>query len=101
MESQPQVFILSAKAARHALYPLYAAILLIPFASGAFGTAVTPDPKITPSAAVDYIVDHNDGNKVYNSFDFGGYLIFLKVPTLSTDEPTSFFLKAFQIGLTQ
>ena len=95
IESQPQFFVLLAKAARRTLYPLYAAIVLIPFVAGAFGKGVTPDPQITPAAAVDYIVDHNDGGKVYNSFNFGGYLTFRKVPTLSMDEPTSFFSTGF------
>jgi hypothetical protein len=82
VESQPQFFVLLAKAARRTLYPVYAGIVLIPFVAGAFGKSVTPDPQITPAAAVDYIVDHNDGGKVYDSFNFGGYLTFRKVPTL-------------------
>ena len=95
IESQPQFFVLLAKAARRTLYPLYAAIVLIPFAAGAFGKAVTPDPQITPAAAVDYIVDHNDGGKVYNSFNFGGYLIFRKVPTFVDGRTDQLFLNGF------
>ena len=95
IESQPQFFVLLAKAARRTLYPLYAAIVLIPFGAGAFGKAVTPDPQITPAAAVDYIVDHNDGGKVYNSFNFGGYLIFRKVPTFVDGRTDQLFLDGF------
>ena len=95
IESQPQFFVLLAKAARRTLYPLYAAIVLIPFAAAAFGKAVTPDPQITPAAAVDYIVDHNDGGKVYNSFNFGGYLIFRKVPTFVDGRTDQLFLNGF------
>ena len=95
IESQPQFFVLLAKAARRTLYPLYAAIVLIPFVVGAFGKAVTPDPQITPAAAVDYIVDHNDGGKVYNSFNFGGYLIFRKVPTFVDGRTDQLFLDGF------
>jgi hypothetical protein len=69
--------------------------VLIPFAPGAFGKAVTPDPQITPTAAVDYIVDHNDGGKVYNSFNFGGYLIFRKVPTFVDGRTDQLFLDGF------
>jgi hypothetical protein len=95
IESQPQFFVLLAKAARRTLYPLYAAIVLIPFVAGAFGKAVTPDPQITPATAVDYIVDHNDGGKVYNSFNFGGYLIFRKVPTFVDGRTDQLFLDGF------
>jgi hypothetical protein len=95
IESQPQFFVLLAKAARRTLYPLYAAIVLIPFVVGAFGKAVTPDPQITPAAAVDYIVDHNDGGKVYNSFNFGGYLVFRKVPTFVDGRTDQLFLDGF------
>jgi hypothetical protein len=95
IESQPQFFVLLAKAARRTLYPIYAAIVLTPFVAGAFGKAVTPDPQITPAAAVDYIVDHNQGGKVYNSFNFGGYLIFRKVPTFVDGRTDQLFLNGF------
>ena len=94
IETQPQVFILMANAARRALYPLCAGIVLLPLA-GAFGRAVTPDPKITPRAAVDYIVDHNAAGNIYNSYLFGGYLIFRKVPTFIDGRTDQLFLNGF------
>jgi hypothetical protein len=95
IDSQPLFFIPLARAARRALYPLYATIALMLFGVGAFGRPVAPDPKITPAAAVDYIVSHNDGGNVYNTYSFGGYLIFRKVPTFIDGRTDQLFLNGF------
>lgn len=42
---------------------------------------VNPSPKVSPQAAVDYVLRQNVKGPVYNDFDFGGYLIFRGIKT--------------------
>jgi hypothetical protein len=56
--------------------------------AGLLGTAYSilrptdaPDDGITPAAAIDHVMKANITGPVFNSFDFGGYLIFRGIPT--------------------
>jgi hypothetical protein len=95
IETQPQFFILLAKVSRPALYPLYAAIVLIPLAAGTLGQAATPGPSRIPVGAVDYLINHNVGGNIYNDYEFGGYLMLRKVPTFIDGRTDQLFQNGF------
>jgi hypothetical protein len=94
IENDPQFFEVIAKAARRALFPVLGAIICGAVAFLAFGRPA-PDQAITPKAAVDYIDTNKLKGKIYNSYNFGGYLIFRHVDTFIDGRAGQLFLEGF------
>jgi hypothetical protein len=73
--TQPQFFMTMSQLGRRGLYGTYGIIAII-LATGILGDSVKPSRQISPESSVDYIFAHNLHGNIYNSYDFGGYLIF-------------------------
>jgi hypothetical protein len=84
-----------AKASRLALYPVAALILTSAAAFCAYGPNVAPRANITPEAAVDFLVRERLADKIYNDYNFGGYLIFRGVPTFIDGRSDQLFVGGF------
>ena len=96
MTSQPAFFEVMSRASRAAFYPLCALVALGISSFSAFGPPVSPKPGISPAAAVDYMVEKNiTEQKLYNSYDFGGYLIFRNIKTFIDGRSDQLFLHGF------
>ena len=66
------------------------------FLFGAYGPPISPRPDITPAAAVDYMVAMNlTEQRLYNEYDFGGYLIFRNIKTFIDGRSDQLFLQGF------
>lgn len=79
--TQPQFFMTMSQLARRGLYGTYGIIAIIILATGILGDQVKPSRQISPERSVDYIFAHNLHGNIYNGYDFGGYLIFRRLPT--------------------
>ena len=96
LTSQPEFFQMMSRTSRAVLYPLCALIALGLFLFGAYSTAISPRPDITPAAAVDYMVAMNlTEQQLYNEYDFGGYLIFRNIKTFIDGRSDQLFLQGF------
>jgi hypothetical protein len=81
--TQPQFFTTISQLGRRGLYGTYGIIAIIILATGIFGHSVERPRwrEISPEGSVDYIFVHNLHGNIYNSYNFGGYLIFRGLPT--------------------
>jgi hypothetical protein len=81
---------------------LYAACSLLGasvIAFGACGPTMAPRAELTPEGAVDYIYEHQLVGNVYNSPNFGGYLIFRGIKTFIDGRTDQLFLENFMNNL--
>jgi hypothetical protein len=77
------------------LYPVAGLIL---FGAGAFaanGPNVAPKADMTPEGAVDFLIRERLAGKIYNDYDFGGYLIFRGVSTFVDGRSDQLFVGGF------
>ena len=96
LSSQPEFFQTMSRASRAVFYPLCALIAFGLFLFGAYGPPISPKPSITPAAAVDYIVAKSlTEQRLYNQYDFGGYLIFRNIKTFVDGRSDQLFLQGF------
>jgi hypothetical protein len=95
IERDPWFFNEIARFAKRGLYLAYGIVTLMIVVVGTRGQTVEPDPKISPSGAVDYIYDHHLKGNIYNSYNFGGYLVFRKVNTFIDGRTDLLFLGGF------
>jgi hypothetical protein len=61
----------------------------------AYGPNVGPKADITPAGAVDFLVRERLAGKIYNDYNFGGYLIFRGVPTFVDGRSDQLFVGGF------
>jgi hypothetical protein len=80
---------------------LVMALLVIAFLSRAFPADPRPGPLSAPVGAVDYIETHRKGAKLYNDYDFGGYLIFRGIPTFIDGRTAQLFLGGFMSNISR
>src|SRR4029077_11963074 len=60
------------------------------------GPAIAPKPGITPAAAVDYMIANSLAEqRLYNQYDFGGYLMFRGIKTFIDGRTDQLFLQGF------
>ena len=95
IERDPRFFEVISRFARRSLYPAYGIITLMIVVVATIGRSVEPDPAISPSGAVDYIYDHHLKGNIYNTYSFGGYLVFRKVDTFIDGRTDQLFLDGF------
>jgi hypothetical protein len=94
--SQPEFFRVLSRTSRAVFYPLCALLALGFFSFGAYGPAISPKPSITPAAAVDYMMAESlTEQRLYNQYDFGGYLIYRNVKTFIDGRTDQLFLQGF------
>lgn len=81
--SQPEFFTTTAQIGRRSLYGIYGLVAIMILATGLFSDSIKRPrfKEISPAGAVDYILAHNLHGNIYNSYNFGGYLIFRGLPT--------------------
>ncbi|WP_439393075.1 hypothetical protein ACRQ5Q_27710 [Bradyrhizobium sp. PMVTL-01] len=81
--TRPQFFTTTSHLGRRGLYGAYGIIAIMIVGVGIFGDPVERPRfrEISPKGAVDYILEHNLNGNIYNSYNFGGYLIFRGLPT--------------------
>jgi hypothetical protein len=81
--SQPQLFMRLSQVSSGARYGICGIVAIAVLTKGIFGNPVEPprSRQISAEGSVDYIFDHNLHGKIYNGFNFGGYLILRGIPT--------------------
>jgi hypothetical protein len=69
----------------------------------ALASLTNPHPPIwsVPVGAVDYIQAHRKDEKVFNAYQFGGYLIFRGIPSFIDGRTDQLFLGGFMSGISQ
>jgi hypothetical protein len=96
VSTDPGFFRVMSRASHAAFFPLCTLIALGILSYGAYGPPVSPKPSITPAAAVDCIVANNlSDRRLYNDYDFGGYLIFRNIKTFIDGRTDQLFLEGF------
>jgi hypothetical protein len=95
LEQDPQFFTAMERIAQWGLYPVCAAITLAVIADAGLGGTVAPRAEITPAGAVDYIYRERLTGKIYNPYNFGGYLIFRNIKTFIDGRSEQLFLDGF------
>jgi hypothetical protein len=106
LKTQSKIVITAARVARRALYPYIALLCVGMVVFVAYGPNLVPPPRISPAGAVDFIERQHLRGKIYNSYGFGGYLIFRGIPTFIDGRAEQLFLthdfaKAIQDALTK
>ena len=94
-ESDPGFFHVISKVACRSLHPAYGLIALMVVVVGTLGGSISPSADISPIGAVDYMRDHKVNGKIYNSFNFGGYLVFRKMDTFVDGRTDQLFQDGF------
>ncbi len=84
-----------AKASRRFLYPVAGLIFLGASTFLAYGPNAAPKADITPTGAVDFLIRERLADKIYNDYNFGGYLIFRGVPTFVDGRSDQLFVGGF------
>jgi len=95
LEQDPQFFRVINECSKKLSYPLSGLIACGIIAFAAFGPVASPKADITPAAAVDYIFAQHLGGRIYNPYDFGGYLIFRGIKTFVDGRTAHLFLNGF------
>jgi hypothetical protein len=96
LSAEPGFFHIMSRVSRASFYPLCAIITVAILSIAAYGSPIEPAPSITPAAAVDYIISKNLAEqRLYNEYDFGGYLIFRNVKTFIDGRSDQLFLQGF------
>ena len=67
----------------------------------AYGPDVAPKAGITPEGAVDFLVRERLTGKIYNDYNFGGYLIFRGIPTFVDGRSDQLFVGGFLSDLQE
>jgi hypothetical protein len=93
--TQPKFFTTMSQLGRRCLYGTYAIIGIIILVAGIFGDSVKPRREISPEGAVDYIFAHHLHGNIYNEYDFGGYLIYRRLPTFIDGRTADLFVDGF------
>jgi len=95
LRSEPAFIIALSRTSRALRYPVSLGLIggLVLF--GACGPAMAPKAKITPSGALDHIRARQLAGNMYNSYDFGGYLIFNGVKTFIDGRSDQLFQNGF------
>ncbi|MGF6313500.1 hypothetical protein ABIB82_007616 [Bradyrhizobium sp. i1.8.4] len=81
--SHPEFFTTTSQIGRRSLYGIYGLVAIMILATGLFSDSIKRPRfrQISPEGSVDYILAHNLHGNIYNSYNFGGYLIFRELPT--------------------
>jgi hypothetical protein len=95
LETDPKFFALMLRMSRTLSYPLYALIVCGSAIFAMFGPRIVPATMMTPSGAVDYMISNGLTEKVYNSYNFGGYLIFKGIKTFIDGRSDQLFQGGF------
>lgn len=101
LATQPQFFDAMARASRRLFYPLCCLIAGGIAAFAAYGPMAAPKSEITPSAAINYIYKEDLVGNVYNSYNFGGYLIFRGIKTFIDGRSDQLFGNGFLTRLVR
>ena len=62
---------------------------------------MSPKAGITPEGAVDFLVRERLTGKIYNDYNFGGYLIFRGIPTFVDGRSDQLFVGGFLSDLQE
>jgi hypothetical protein len=81
IKNEPQTFEIMSRFSRRLIVPASILIAGGVTAFGTYGPPMIPAANITPNRAVDYIHQQHLFGNVYNTPDFGGYLIFMGIKT--------------------
>jgi hypothetical protein len=81
LNNETQLFGAMARFSRRFTFLLSTLVAAGVVTFGIYGPPMRPASEITPSGAVDYIVAHNLQGNLYNTYNFGGYLIFRGIKT--------------------
>jgi hypothetical protein len=84
-----------ARASRLFLYPVAGLIFVTAAMFCGYGSNVAPKADITPAGAVDFLIRERLAGKIYNDYNFGGYLIFRGVPTFVDGRSDQLFVGGF------
>jgi hypothetical protein len=80
---------------RPLVYPLAVITILSAAAFVVYGPNAAPTTAITPEGAVDFLTRERLTSKIYNDYNFGGYLIFRGVPTFIDGRSDQLFVGGF------
>ena len=92
---RPQPLAGSERRFRLPLYPIAGLLFLGGAVFAADGPKVEPKADITPEGAVDFLIRERLAEKIYNDYNFGGYLIFRGVPTFVDGRSDQLFVGGF------
>jgi hypothetical protein len=100
LSSDPAFFDVMSRASRAAFYPLCALTAFGIVIFDTYGPDVSAKANITPAGAVDYMVANSlTEQRLYNAYDFGGYLIFRNIKTFIDGRTDQLFLQGFTGGI--
>jgi hypothetical protein len=94
IDDDPRFYQTMARIGRRALVPIYLAGVVV-VVVGMLGRPITPVQNITPVGAVNAIYARNLKGNIYNSYNFGGYLIFRNLQTFIDGRAGQLFLNGF------
>jgi hypothetical protein len=99
LEKDRKFFTFMLGVSRALSYPLYALIVCGTGIFALFGPRIVPAAMMMPTSAVDYMISNGLRDKVYNSYNFGGYLIFRGIKTFIDGRSDQLFQGGFIIHL--
>jgi hypothetical protein len=99
LKTDPRFFTFMRRLSKTFTYPVYAMAGCIALGYGTLGIQPTLRDSITPEGAVDYMIRNGLTNKIYNAYDFGGYLIFRGIKTFIDGRTDQLFLGGFTNAL--
>src|SRR5438034_4351202 len=101
MVDDPALFRFAQRLARPAAYVVVCCFILSAAAAYGSGEGINPKKEHTPAGAVDYIQQKHSSGNIYNSYEFGGYLIFRGVKTFIDGRVDQLFLGGFMEQVTR
>jgi hypothetical protein len=101
MADDPDLFRVAQRFSRPLVYMIVCSLILVATAVYASSENISPKKEHTPAGAVDYIQQQKLVGNIYNTFEFGGYLIFRGIKTFIDGRIDQLFLGGFMDRVTR